>query len=139
MLKNFNLHDAVLCEDVRQEITGKFLIIGAYSGNIMVSSFPANIAVNFYLPFEPLVSGEVLFSIRYSIENGATAILEGGVEVNAVGETSALFGPRVELPVGQEGALTIDFSEDGGKTWVAVVKKSIMLGVTASPFGTLFA
>lgn len=38
----------LLCEDVRQEINGKFMIAGIYSNDIKVKEFPANLALMMY-------------------------------------------------------------------------------------------
>lgn len=37
------LIDVIICDDVRQETSGKLIVIGIYLGNVLVTSFPTTI------------------------------------------------------------------------------------------------
>lgn len=37
----FKLTSLIVCDDIRQEVTGKQILVGVYTGTIILSSFPA--------------------------------------------------------------------------------------------------
>src|SRR5271166_1271127 len=47
---SINISQAIACDDIRQEINGKHILIGVYSGNLGVPSFPNVIALGFWVP-----------------------------------------------------------------------------------------
>jgi hypothetical protein len=58
------LISAVLCDDIRQEITGKSILIGAYANELNISSLPAVIPLAIFLAIEPKEQGLVRGKLR---------------------------------------------------------------------------
>lgn len=69
--KYVKFHPAVVCEDIRMESNGKFLIIGVYASEILVNQFPANLNIAFWLPVETLAVGKLKMQFRVAGVNEA--------------------------------------------------------------------
>lgn len=63
----------VLCDDVRQELNGKMLLIGVYATDIGVAQFPATFAFNIHAQGEVLKDGT--FSNKFIIRDEDGGIL----------------------------------------------------------------
>lgn len=60
----------LLCDDVRREMSGKFVVIGAYSINLVVPSFPQELAFAVYVEGEVITGGELVATLRVEDEDG---------------------------------------------------------------------
>src|SRR5215472_4088319 len=74
----------VFCDDIRREVTGKEILIGVYSGNLMVPRFPAAIVLATWVPFERVGNDvgkiPVEFRMLNATENNQT-VGYGSIEV----------------------------------------------------------
>src|SRR4051812_32332837 len=101
---NLRIRNAVLCEDVRQEKSNKFILIGVFPGDILVEDVPASVPLDVYIDaiaLEPIGSiflklsgpgeGSAIIGINYhaSLEEGSTETV------------AALVTPRMEVAVQQ--------------------------------------
>ena len=55
---------AIVCDDVRREDNGKFIIIGAYGSDIRVSSIPANLRFSLLVAVRSEIEHQTLVSVR---------------------------------------------------------------------------
>ena len=57
------------CDEVRQEINGKYILIGCYGGSIITSHFPFATSLSAFLSLDPIDPG-FEFSARYTLTSG---------------------------------------------------------------------
>jgi hypothetical protein len=120
-------HSGIVCDDVRREASGKDIIIGVYSGAIVVGSFPTNILVSLYVPvtFQRSGTGTVLFQVRgpHGVEliNGSVPL-----EVFSVTEMGAITIVGMPLQVQTQGELDFQLKAPDGD-WESVRKVVVRL------------
>ena len=101
----------VLCDDIRREITGKDILIGVYSGRVVITQIPFALNLAIWLEYEPEKIGKSTIHLRITYSNKAPGKLK--IEMDVAELTSAgipLTGLVVNGDV--EGDLTIEFSTD---------------------------
>jgi hypothetical protein len=62
----------VVCDDIRREDNGKEILIGVYSGDILVGKFPINLTLSFWTQFEKIGAGKIPIRFRVSGPGGVT-------------------------------------------------------------------
>lgn len=115
---------ALFCDFVRQENTGKHLLVGVFAGEIMVENFPANLQLNAFaiLRFEAAANG---LSVNFRT-------LFGGEEISKMMGRLTLSTPSTVpfvLPVALEkisepGLLELQM-DAGGSGWITVISRPI--------------
>lgn len=123
----FELNSRILCQDVRQEKTNKYIIIGVYSGHVVVSEFPAKLRFCVYCDGVVRNANTKYLCLRTSW-NGKP-ILEMGMAFNknAPDNLFSFSSPEFEIACDQPGELMIEASEDR-KTWFPFLTKKILQG-----------
>lgn len=71
---------AIICDDIRHEVTGKQILIGVCSGTILVPSFPAALTLALRLEQEPRRTGTVPFNVRLATNRG-TVLFSADMEL----------------------------------------------------------
>lgn len=62
----------ILCDDVRSEIGGKFVLVGVYPGNVIVlRNFPAKISVTTWMVFTIQKGGNFRAKFRHKMQDGS--------------------------------------------------------------------
>lgn len=81
-MPDLSAYGVILCDEVRQEANGKYIIVGIYSGGIAAQSLPANMRLALYLivKFENAGSQELIIEVA---SNGARARMELRAEILA--------------------------------------------------------
>lgn len=107
---------SVVCDDIRREDTGKDILIGVYSGDILVPRFPANINLAVWLHVRPSKAGEAKFDFRLVGPHDVQFVQgHGEVTFGAVGPGSiSLAG--LPAPVQVPGELRLLFRQ-GNEEW----------------------
>jgi hypothetical protein len=82
------IHNVTVCDQVRVENNGKFLLIGVYTNTILLAQFPSHFGLNIWLLVEPDAVGTRPFSFRAKMQKSGAQIFEidGGIEVTTVDE-----------------------------------------------------
>ncbi|CAN7179069.1 hypothetical protein LJR251_000302 [Rhizobium rhizogenes] len=115
------LHNLTVCDQVRQEITGKFLLIGVYSNGIIVSELPAQFPITIWGLLEAEKLGRNSFSIRARMANSDQdlLLLEGDADILELDNWTPIgFGGAITLP--EEGKLLIEARFDDEKVWTTL-------------------
>jgi hypothetical protein len=116
----------VVCDEIRTEITGKDILIGVFSGEILVSAFPAVIGVAFWSEIEN--SDEDIgfreYELRIGVENGQPLPFKVTADIRAAG-TSALKIPTVRIPVSGPTVISLELFE--GENWQVLKSKKVLL------------
>ena len=107
--------NAIICDEVRVEDTGKHIIIGVYSESIAVSDFPANLLLSFWIQFYVDRDGEIDIELRILSNKKQVAHARGKLIINDYKNivTSAFNGIPVKAK--DEGALTFQMREKDRK------------------------
>ena len=116
----------VVCDDIRREITGKDLIIGAYASNIVLTQFPFKIRLAFWVEYQAERAGEHLIKLRMTYTGKTPA----DVTINAqIPEAGMATMPLIGLEVNGDapGVLRIDhFTDD--EEWHCVKTVTVRKG-----------
>lgn len=124
----FELANAILCDDARREDNGKDILIGVYSGHIVVKSFPTNLLVCLWLQCKTKGTGEVEREIR-ALDVGGKEIMLGqfGASIVDSEEGYASFSlTKIRLDIQKEGRIKFQWKKKGGR-WRTVLIKEIKL------------
>lgn len=117
----------VICDDIRREDNGKQILIGVYSGNIVVEKFPANLVLSAWLQCTASETGDIPLNLR--IVNGEKEAVAGGsgkVHVEVAAENMSLTIPRLLVQVSTEDTLTFQVQQHHGR-WTSVHRIGVVL------------
>jgi len=122
-----DLKNVVLCDDVRVEKSNKFILIGVYSANIVVSQTPAQLGVSLY--GEALFSkpGEHRLSIRISVNDTRLGELGIGYAITDTSEALGFHTPQFSIDIQGPSTLRIEASADH-ENWKTIIDKRILVG-----------
>ena len=118
------IRNAILCDDVRQEQgNNKHILIGVYSGDIVLSDIPAQIQLAFYIEIAA-PEGHYDMQIRLSgPQKGEEAILPAAFDHSGK-DVATLASPRIGISMTAEGAFKIDLRVGEGR-WTNIISKSV--------------
>src|SRR5437879_3808001 len=123
-LEQLTIRNAILCEDVRQEKSNKFILIGVFANNILVGDTPASVAVALYIEAVSKVASGELF-LRYSGPGEGSALI--GLNYTASQKDASfdpvitIVAPRIDVLMEKEGTFKIELSEDQ-RSWHTLVE-----------------
>lgn len=110
----------IFCDDIRQENSGKYLIIGAYGGTILLEKYPATLGVACLVQVSPGVTGVVPFEFRMTGPHGAMYGAIGGTfEAPDVLTQHVLALPVVQVTINLSGHINLEYRHPGGE-WCVV-------------------
>lgn len=107
------VHNLTVCEEVRQEMNGKFILLGVYTNSILVNQFPAQFPLSVWTLLEAEETGSAAISLRLRMEEAALTLLEvkGSLEVQELENwTPFAFGGVVN--VSNPGKLHVELKVD---------------------------
>ncbi|MEI4473592.1 DUF6941 family protein [Frigidibacter sp. MR17.24] len=117
---------AILCDDIRQEVNGKQILIGAYTGNIIFSGFPAAGQFFVFAKTESLPVGQHSLSVRLRFANKDIGTVQGEVSIETQGGLwLPLNTPPISFP--GEGELEAQYIDSEGK-WITFLSIPIRGG-----------
>lgn len=99
---------AIVCDDVRREDNGKFIIIGAYGSDIRVSSTPAKLRLSLLVAARSETEHKTLFSIRVTQDGKPVFELPKPLEFSMPAQEIALFSLG-GIPIPAEIGKMLDF------------------------------
>ena len=124
-LPAFRLMNAVFCEDIRRENNGKDMLLGVYSGDIVVARFPARVSVSLWLQYllAATTGGETGIDLRLRFDGHEKAVHQIGLPFMEVGETTiALRGMPVVID--GSGVLLLEHRLPG-EDWTEIAYKRV--------------
>jgi hypothetical protein len=123
-MKNPTILSAVLCEDIRQEVSGKFSLAGVLGSGLDIAALPGNAAIGLYaeVRFPELGPVESQFRIVDSSDN---ELVKGTLKLNVPNLDVApmTLGP-FQLRIVREGAIRLQWKADAAD-WMTV--KSVVI------------
>ena len=135
----FTVESVLLCDDIRREDNGKAILIGVYSGDIVVPQFPAVLRLSLWLQGTTRqVISKVHLKARVTDATGhATSEqdLAPNSEFKAGKDEPFIFAIGVVMAqFNATGALSI-LVQANNEEWTQVMEKKIVLRPGASPEG----
>ena len=121
---------ALLCDDARKEDNGKEVLIGVYTGDVLVSEFPAQLVVCLWLLTETEAAGEIEKEVRAVGPDGKT-ITSGLFHVSILrdGKGSASFAlTKMPLLIEKKGKLKFQWRPLKGR-WSTILTKNVLLNL----------
>jgi len=111
------IRTVILCDDVRREDNGKFLLIGVYSKDIGFASLPANFTITFWMEVDYLATGT--FGLRFRALHRPSGRelfnLEGQAEIPTAERGNSLILGKIPVLVPGEGEIELQMSIDEGE------------------------
>lgn len=123
---------AILCDDIRQEQNGKLILIGVYSGDILLREFPGKLNIALLLHGSISADCAVTLEIKYrgDFENADPyeVTAKGDIQAWQVEGSGEFYVPVPGVPFEfrNTGYLAISCRVDDRK-WKTVIKKKIKL------------
>jgi len=122
------LSPAVICEDIRQEINGKYILIGVFSADIRVVQFPIPVSFALWLPTIAEGTGSVNIEVRIVSPTGAfLAQAKANVEIGVAGRGAIPVPPAV-VQIQEPGMLKFQVKVESGE-WETVAEIEARQGV----------
>jgi hypothetical protein len=119
-LASINIAHAIACDDIRQETNGKFILIGAYSGNIGLPFFPIQIAIGFWMLAKPSQKGDYQVQFRIKGPGDEEVLASGQMTVHVQEqENTALVIPPIPLSIKSAGDIKLQYQE-GSESWITI-------------------
>lgn len=122
-----NVHAAIVCDDVRTEITGKEILIGVYSSDISIPSTPFNIGLCIWIQWSASIAGKIPFRLRVHAPNNII-LFDGGADVTFVSPnhmgTFVIGGLMFQVQA--EGHLVVEIKE-ASHPWVRLLSLPIVV------------
>jgi hypothetical protein len=122
-----NFRAVIVCEDIRQEVNGKWSLMGVFSGDIVVQDFPAEIQLAFYIEYLP-DSDEVGRMIKFDFKllQDDTEMVKGHSESKIEsGQTGTIILPRGIASFEKESRLRV-FISVNEREEIEIVNKRIL-------------
>lgn len=104
----------LFCDDVRDEVSGKQLLIGVYNGEMHVAKLPAEFGLCIWARIEGLKIGEHTFKATLTYPNSVENIASSIVVDNDESPVIMIF-PPVPLKFEADGQIIFEMSFDGGE------------------------
>lgn len=117
---------AIICDEVRIENNHKFFLIGVYSGQILVPSFPAGQNLSAYFEISGLAAGQHPINVRLSAPAGETLVVDGLLVAD--GDTpAAVYTPSAPIPLQHEGEIVVNLAV-AGEEFPGIIRKRVSIG-----------
>jgi hypothetical protein len=98
--------DVLFCDDIRQEVTGKFIFIGVYSGDLIPQSIPSNFGLAMFLRVHGLSNGKHSFHVVVTYPDGSIFLEQKDeIETGAPGTPMALIFGGMQTQIKEPGNL----------------------------------
>lgn len=128
----FKITNMLVAEYIVEGKDNKHTIINTYSGDVLVSDFPASIPVAFYMEAKPLKDYSGMLSIKLML--GRDVAMEGGAHVDLrTGSPAVIAIPTGLIKLKSATTMKLYVGIDGEAPIKAVAKKFSLSPALASP------
>lgn len=124
-----NILSAIVCDHVRVEATGKHILIGVYTTDIVVPRLPIELPLMLWLQIDGDGDGENETDYEFRFAFAARDKVKGGFTVSRSNASERVAVPLGHLPVefDEEGELRVDLRIAGAGRWRNHVKLPVKL------------
>ena len=102
-----SIDSIIVCDDIRREDNGKFILIGVYAASILVAEFPVEMSLCFFGRLTPNKVGEIKVDFRYSKDKRPISGAQMVVEATAL-DPDIFAGPSIPVKIESPGRLTLE-------------------------------
>lgn len=134
----FKTSAVVQCDDIRVEQNGKFILIGVYTGTVVVTGFPAELATSWWIQLFPEKIGKFEIEIQVIKDDGASVLR--GLFTYEVREISwaVLPIPRTPINLQSTGRFKLELRLKGDDKWTTIQEFQVVVGnVVGAPMQTM--
>lgn len=132
---------AIFCDDIRREVTGKEILIGVYTGNLLVPHFPAPIVLATWIPYERIADAVGKIPIEFRMlnvvdDNENRSVGYGSLElmISDTSDTGSISLPALAIMLNRPGKLIFQLKQyDEPWQTIASLKLDIRPGSAISP------
>jgi hypothetical protein len=126
------VENVIICDDARQEISGKYILIGVYTGILGTRRLPLNFRPTWWLQVRG-ASGPHKYDFRVLAPNNVS-LFEGQIEFALGTEGPGAFAiPRGTLQIQSTGKLRLEWRQSGASDWAVIKELDIVVGSPSSP------
>ena len=122
--RNIIIGNAVLCEDIRQERSNKFILIGVFSSDMLIEKLPCSVPLAFFLEAVVRKRGQTSLAIKLSGPGEGEFVLRAVLTTTRDNENVSMPLPRAEVLLECEGTFRLAVSEDEAN-WTTVIEKKV--------------
>jgi hypothetical protein len=123
VLENVEFSCPLLCDDIRREQSGKLILIGVYSSQILLTQFPGNMSLSIFGEISPKRLGEINIEFQFCLDDEPTSGIEMNLTIGAL-DTDLFATPPIPLTLNAPGVLSLRCREERGE-WVETIRKTI--------------
>lgn len=107
-MDSFGRFDQVLlCDDIRVETNGKYIIIGMYTSEILIADFPAYLPLRAMMAYTREEIGPQKIDFIWTMDDAPLAEMEGGVDQQTLNLPITIALPPVPLYLEAPGQLQL--------------------------------
>ena len=118
---------ALVCDDARKEASGKEIVIGIYTGDILVQAYPASLSLCLWILASFKSKGATPLQLRLVGGDGSQLVhFEGTAEIDQPDTPATLPLPRFLFSVGKNSRLKFEWRIGAGE-WQTVIEKQVRL------------
>jgi hypothetical protein len=125
-----DIRTVIVCDDIRREWNGKAMVIGIYTGDIILATFPTNLSLSFWMQGKPLASGEHQMEFRVRVNEESPFEMKGALNIVAPESDAIIAFVGVPTVIPAPGALLLAVKD--GDRWVDLCTKKIIKGTIAA-------
>lgn len=130
----FEFSAALICDDIRKEVSGKDILIGVYSSDIVLGSFPATIPFAIWIEIYVSEPGAAAVEFRFGLAGREPITLKADLRLEKSGHASIVL-PSMQVLIEEEGELYLDAREaKEGADWHPLKRKKVIRGAVVSGF-----
>lgn len=118
------IRNAIVCDQVRTENTGKHIIIGVYQSDILFNQFPAKTTLAMWLQFMTDELGEYEIEYRITIDGKTMGMAHGKLEILSNDKIQTVLLPQIGLQIDGEGLLVFQIREKK-KRWKTLAELQV--------------
>lgn len=122
--------NAVLCDDIRQEKNNKYILIGVFSGDVVVPQFPATLALSLYAEYFSDTPGQQNATLIYALSGEKKIEAHAKISIRSPG-TATLALPPVPIEFPEPGELTISVQLTDSEPF-ELLRKQVIQGTVAT-------
>ncbi|MBY2993799.1 hypothetical protein HF263_04075 [Rhizobium leguminosarum] len=115
------VHNLTICDQVRQEINGKFFLIGVYLNGLIVPQLPATFPLTVWLLLESEIYGDTVFKFRAYMPETRTELFRIEGDINVVDlENWTPIGFGGNVSIGKPGTIAIEAMFGDESEWTTL-------------------
>lgn len=120
--------NAIICEDVREEKSGKFILIGVYLDDVLLSRIPGRVTLRAWAQLRP---NKNKITVEFRFLHGDKVIAHGTgdfvIEDEKIGKSSVIVSPRVSIQIDRPTLIKFQAREPRLRDWQTIVQVNVML------------